>query len=86
MGSSAVTERVEMTRGERTKVLHAIAAAQGRVMKHLSSADEWKERRFELVEQAKAGGVKNKDIADALGLTIPGVVKLVERGRANGHG
>jgi CRP-like cAMP-binding protein len=84
MGSSAVTERKRISDAQRHRLLLRIAAAQGKVDAHLSAADEWKSKRFELVEHAKAGGVTNKDIADALGMTIPGVVKLIERGRANG--
>lgn len=82
MGSSAVTERVPVTQTQQTKLLNRIAVAQKRVDHHLRGADEWKERRYELVEAAKVGGIKNKDIADALGMTVPGVVKIIERGRA----
>lgn len=84
MGSSAVTERTKTTDQQRTRLLQRLAAAEGRVAGHLSKADEWKRERYLLVEQAKAGGITNKDIAEALGMTIPGVVKIVERGRANG--
>ena len=84
MGSSAVSERTKITPAERNRVLTRIAAAEARVGTHLAKADEWKHERYKLVEAAKAGGVKNKDIADALGMTVPGVVKIIERGRANG--
>ena len=85
MGSSAVTERVKMTDAQRAALMKRLVRVRTKVDGHLTTAETLKAQRFALAEQAKAAGVTNKDIADALGMTIPGVVKLIERGRANGE-
>jgi len=85
MGSSAVTERVKMTDAQRAALMKRLVRVRTKVDGHLTAAETLKAQRFALAEQAKAAGVTNKDIADALGMTIPGVVKLIERGRANGE-
>lgn len=71
----------KLSDARRSALLRKIATAQAKTDQHLVLADTWKNTRYRLVVEAKEGGVINRDIADALGMTVAGVVKLVERGR-----
>lgn len=42
-------------------------------------ADQWRDRRDELIRQAHADGASLREIADAVGMSNPGVLRVVRR-------
>lgn len=79
--SIAVAERIEITERHKRAVIRRLVDVQTRLSSMRDRADSYDRERWELVERLRSGGVEHVEIANALGMTKAGVVKLIQRGR-----